>query len=82
MLTGAIIGGTYYITVITWAFYYMFSTFTSKLPWDTCDNKWNSDGEYVSLFFYSQSACGISRFYVLLDAEMRLDTLYSIIVIS
>ena len=51
MLTGAIIGGTYYITVITWAFYFMFSTFTSKLPWDTCDNKWNSDGEYVSLFF-------------------------------
>ena len=57
----------------------MFSTFTSKLPWDTCDNKWNSDGEYVSLFIYkflfSVTLWNLQIVRVLIDAELHLDTL-------
>ncbi|KAK6190230.1 hypothetical protein SNE40_002149 [Patella caerulea] len=34
---------TYYIVIITWAFYYMFNTFQSKLPWQSCDHTWNSE---------------------------------------
>ncbi|RUS79168.1 hypothetical protein EGW08_013076 [Elysia chlorotica] len=34
---------TYYIVIITWAFFYMFHTFSSELPWSDCSHDWNSD---------------------------------------
>lgn len=34
---------TYYNVIITWSFYYLFSSFASKLPWSDCSNGWNSD---------------------------------------
>nr|KAG5696890.1 hypothetical protein BaRGS_035300 [Batillaria attramentaria] len=33
---------TYYVIIITWSFYYMFSTFQSELPWTSCDQEWSS----------------------------------------
>ncbi|XP_072047989.1 sodium-dependent serotonin transporter-like [Amphiura filiformis] len=32
----------FYNTVIAWSVYYLFSSFTSSLPWTTCDNYWNT----------------------------------------
>nr|WLN44358.1 AAT3 [Sinonovacula rivularis] len=32
----------YYNMVLAWAFYYMFASFTSELPWTDCNNKWNT----------------------------------------
>ncbi|TRY57272.1 hypothetical protein DNTS_003317 [Danionella cerebrum] len=33
---------TYYNIIITWALYYMFSSFRSNLLWENCNNTWNT----------------------------------------
>ncbi|KAJ8301431.1 hypothetical protein KUTeg_020418 [Tegillarca granosa] len=32
----------YYNMILAWSYYYMFSSFTSVLPWSNCDNPWNT----------------------------------------
>lgn len=33
---------TYYNVVLTWALYYLISSFQVPLPWQSCTNTWNS----------------------------------------
>ncbi|XP_036390054.1 solute carrier family 6 member 22, tandem duplicate 2 [Megalops cyprinoides] len=35
--------GIYYIIILAWAFLYLFSSFSSELPWASCKNTWNTD---------------------------------------
>uniref|UniRef100_A0AAY4A6V3 Transporter n=1 Tax=Denticeps clupeoides TaxID=299321 RepID=A0AAY4A6V3_9TELE len=32
----------YYIIILAWAFFYLFSSFCSELPWASCANNWNT----------------------------------------
>ncbi|XP_059151400.1 sodium- and chloride-dependent GABA transporter 2-like [Physella acuta] len=33
----------YYNVILAWTFYYLFSSFTSVLPWSHCNNDWNTE---------------------------------------
>lgn len=33
---------TSYITIIAWAFFYLFQSFSADLPWATCGHYWNT----------------------------------------
>uniref|UniRef100_A0AAR2J9K4 Transporter n=1 Tax=Pygocentrus nattereri TaxID=42514 RepID=A0AAR2J9K4_PYGNA len=37
----------YYIIILAWAFFYLFSSFSSQLPWASCSNAWNTGDLYV-----------------------------------
>ncbi|XP_026786519.3 sodium- and chloride-dependent GABA transporter 2-like [Pangasianodon hypophthalmus] len=33
----------YYLIIMAWAFFYLFSSFSTELPWATCSNAWNTE---------------------------------------
>nr|AKN21425.1 slc6a-5 [Schmidtea mediterranea] len=43
MLIVATIVSVYYNVIIAWSLYYLFASFTSKLPWSDCNNAWNDE---------------------------------------
>ena len=45
---------TYYNVILAWAFYYLFSSMTSVLPWSHCDNEWNTERCVTSIFNRAQ----------------------------
>ncbi|MBN3308362.1 INE protein, partial [Amia calva] len=47
---------TYYNIIITWALYYLFSSFQSPLPWGNCNNTWNTPDNCTDLVTNSTSS--------------------------
>ncbi|MPC70352.1 Sodium-dependent noradrenaline transporter [Portunus trituberculatus] len=35
--------GCYYNVVLSWAIYYIYSSFTHTLPWTSCGDEWRSE---------------------------------------
>ncbi|KAK1901842.1 Sodium- and chloride-dependent GABA transporter 2 [Dissostichus eleginoides] len=62
--------GVYYIIILAWAFLYLFSSFTSELPWASCQNSWNTDAcfehghnQTSSLHQLGQSTSSVVEFW-------------------
>lgn len=50
----------YFGVIIAWSLYYTFSSFTSELPWSSCDNSFNSPGK---IFTFSLTQDGTGKDY-------------------
>ena len=49
--------GLYYNMIIAWTIYYLFASFTSQLPWDSCENDFNSPCKYNNIFHKNDYNC-------------------------
>ena len=52
MFMVSLLVSVYYNVIIAWAIFYMFSSFSSPLPWATCMKPWNSPREFFSQFTF------------------------------
>ncbi|XP_040292323.1 sodium- and chloride-dependent betaine transporter-like isoform X1 [Bufo bufo] len=48
----------YYIIILAWSFFYLFNSFTSHLPWVSCNHTWNTENcmEFISKENWSRNA--------------------------
>ncbi|XP_043977166.1 sodium- and chloride-dependent GABA transporter 2-like isoform X2 [Gambusia affinis] len=61
----------YYIVILAWAFLYLFSSFSSELPWATCRNSWNTENcvefdqrpGYSNLTIYENATSPVREFW-------------------
>ena len=42
-ITITFIQNCYYCVILAWAILYMYNSFSSTVPWSTCDNWWNTE---------------------------------------
>ncbi|GAA6090167.1 solute carrier family 6 member 22, tandem duplicate 1 [Tachysurus ichikawai] len=60
----------YYIIILAWAFFYLFSSFSAELPWASCGNTWNTETctefekmEYVNLSIPENATSPVKEFW-------------------
>ncbi|KAM6980457.1 solute carrier family 6 member 22, tandem duplicate 1 isoform 1-T1 [Aplochiton taeniatus] len=62
----------YYIIILAWAFFYLFSSFSTELPWASCRNSWNTEtcvefdrniGSHLNLTIGANSTSPVREFW-------------------
>ena len=51
--------GIYYNMILAWTIFYLASSFTDNLPWNSCDNWWNTEGKRGPIFSVSSPLVGV-----------------------
>jgi hypothetical protein len=68
----------YYNVIIAWCLYYLFASMTDKLPWESCDNLWNTaycivTKDYANLTFEnSKPTCVLTSILLLKIGECQM----------
>uniref|UniRef100_A0A8C1B4E0 Transporter n=1 Tax=Cyprinus carpio carpio TaxID=630221 RepID=A0A8C1B4E0_CYPCA len=66
---------TYYIIILAWAFFYLFSSFSGELPWASCRNWWNTGIFKYGYFSYTKTLIRFRR--PLLNPQAMWSTFYN-----
>ncbi|NXY86028.1 S6A13 protein, partial [Alcedo cyanopectus] len=68
----------YYIIILSWALFYLFTSFNAVLPWASCNNPWNSGtpslGQLLGLSQYPENIPALKRVLGLTDGIHNLGT--------
>ncbi|GAB1604446.1 sodium- and chloride-dependent taurine transporter-like [Argonauta hians] len=59
-----------YNIILTWSFYYLFSSFTSVLPWSSCGHEWNSENCTEIDFYNNASLNALNSSYGIDDMNL------------
>ena len=63
MIALSSIVGVYYNVIMGWSIYYLFSGFTSQLPWANCTNMETIAGKYCFLKILAKAVCSKKYFW-------------------
>ncbi|KAK2151064.1 hypothetical protein LSH36_377g03025 [Paralvinella palmiformis] len=66
--------GIYYNMIIAWSLYYLFASFTTKLPWKECNRDWATDYDnWVPFGIYNNTLAEENNFKRVLPTEQYLN---------
>ena len=53
----------YYNVIIAWAVYYLVASFTTTLPWTSCDHEWNTENCFAEGNTTANTTANVNDFF-------------------